>query len=28
VAKTAVARQLGSTLEDVRREVSPSTERA
>jgi two-component system response regulator NreC len=27
VAKTAVARQLGSTLEDVRREVSPSTER-
>ena len=28
VAKIAVARQLGSTLEDVRREVSPSTERA
>jgi DNA-binding NarL/FixJ family response regulator len=28
VAKTAVARQLGSTLEHVRREVSPSTERA
>jgi two-component system response regulator NreC len=28
VAKTAVARQLGSTLEDVRREVSPSIERA
>ena len=28
VAKTAVARQLGSTLEDIRREVSPSTERA
>jgi two-component system response regulator NreC len=25
VAKTAVARQLGSTLEDVRREVSPSS---
>jgi DNA-binding NarL/FixJ family response regulator len=28
VAKTALGRQLGSTLEDVRREVSPSTERA
>ena len=28
VAKTAIARQLGSTLEDVRREVSPSTGRA
>jgi len=28
VAKTAVARQLASTLEVVRREVSPSTERA
>jgi len=28
VAKIAVARQLGSTLEDVRREVSPSAERA
>jgi hypothetical protein len=27
VAKTALGRQLGSTLEDVRREVSPSTER-
>ena len=28
VAKTAIARQLGSTLEDVRREVSTSAERA
>jgi DNA-binding NarL/FixJ family response regulator len=28
VAKTALGRQLGSTLEDVRREVSPSAERA
>jgi DNA-binding NarL/FixJ family response regulator len=28
VAKTALARQLGSTLEDVRREVSPAPEPA
>jgi len=28
VAKTALGRQLGWTLENVRREVSPSTERA
>lgn len=28
VAKTALGKQLGSTLEVVRREVSPSTERA
>ena len=28
VAKTALGRQLGSTLADVRREVSPSAERA
>jgi len=28
VAKTAVARQLGSTLENVRREVTPSAELA
>jgi DNA-binding NarL/FixJ family response regulator len=28
VAKTALGKQLGSTLEDVRREVSPSVEHA
>ncbi len=28
VAKTALGRQLGSTLEDVRREVSPTVEHA